>query len=65
MKKYILGNYELSFTDIVLLKECILNRLEDNEDYIRFSKIKKLNEFYEIENKHLELIVEQLKGYGD
>lgn len=65
MKKYILGNYELSFTDIVLLKECILNRLEDNEDYIRFSKIKKLNEFYEIENKHLELMVEQLKGYGD
>lgn len=65
MKKYILGNYELSFTDIVLLTNCILDRLEDNEDYIWFSKNKKLDELYENENKHLKLMVEQLKGYGD
>lgn len=65
MKKYILGNYELSFTDIVLLTNCLLDRLEDNEDYLLFSRNKKLDELYENENKHLKLMVEQLKGYGD
>ena len=64
-KKYILGNYELSLTDIALLTNCILDRLEDNEDYLDFSKCKKLNEFYELENDHLNLMLEQLKRYGD
>lgn len=65
MKRYVLGNYELSLSDVALLTNCILDRLEDNEDYLYFSEFKKLNEFYEIENKHLRLMLEQLKRYGD
>lgn len=65
MKKYVLGNYELSSPDIVLLTNCILDRLEYNADYREFGEFKKLNELYEIEDKHLRLMLEQLKRYGD
>lgn len=65
MKRYVLGNYELSLPDIVLLTNCILDRLEHNADYREFGGFKKLNELYEIEDKHLRLMLEQLKRYGD
>ena len=65
MKKYILGNYELSSADIVLLTNCILARLEFNSDYRDFGGFKKLNELYENEDSHLKLMLEQLKRYGD
>lgn len=65
MKKYVLGNYELSLPDIVLLTNCILDRLEYNADYREFGGFNKLNELYEIEDKHLRLMLEQLKRYGD
>lgn len=65
MKKYVLGNYELSLADIALLTNCILDRLEFNADYREFGGFKKLNELYETEDRYLKLMLEQLKRYGD
>lgn len=65
MKKYVLGNLELSLYDSSLLLNCILDRIGANEEFICSTSYNKLKALYEIENKHLECMVDELKRIGD
>ena len=65
MKRYVLGNYELSSVDIALLKDAFWERLTSNEEYLAICTSEELKKFYEIENSRLNLILDELKRYGD
>ena len=65
MKKYILGNYELSLPDIVELKELIESRIDDLKDYQEYCKNINLIQIYDVKIEGLNLMLEQLKRYGD
>lgn len=66
MKKYILGNYEMSLPDIYLLQKCIESHIEEINNFMLSDLCSKpLFDLYKIEVDKLNLFLEQLKRYGD
>ncbi len=65
MKRYILGNYELSICDIVELEELIKSRLDDLAGYSNYCCNDKLVKIYDEKSKGLNLMLDELKRYGD
>lgn len=66
MKKYILGNYELSLPDIYLLQKCIESHIEEINNFMLSDLCSKpMFDLYRIEFDKLNVLLEQLKRYGD
>lgn len=65
MKRYVLGNYELSICDIVELEELIKSRLDDLDGYSDYCCNDKLVKIYDEKCKALKIMLEELKRYGD
>ena len=66
MKRYVLGNYELSSYEILLLSDSIKSHLSINQKFINdCSNLSVYNELWNKENKILSLLLKELERYWD
>lgn len=66
MKRYVLGFYELSLPDIYLLQKCIESHIEEINNFMLSDLCSQpLFDLYKIEFDKLNILLEQLKRYGD
>ena len=66
MKRYVLGNYELSSYEVLLLSDSIKAHLSINQKFINDCPNGSIyNELWNKENKTLNLMLKELERYWD
>lgn len=66
MKRYVLGNYELSSYEVLLLSDSIKSHLSINQKFINYCpNLSVYNELWNKENNTLSLLLKELERYWD